>query len=227
MNDSAASLPVSSFTVSDGEGLTTAAADGDMHAFGQLYSLHIDAITRYITRRVHSPNLADDLASDTFLRALRRIHTFHWRGIDPGAWLTAIARNAITDHYRSGWTKHVTAGIELESQPDNNDHNPESVAINTIHNNSQRAAIRRALARLTVDQQRVIQLRFFDHLSTEQTAAAMARTVGAVKSMQFRALGQLRKALRDTETHGVCTDTNQIQPGSRIRLRHAPRSGTA
>src|SRR5688500_6887914 len=67
------------------------AKDGCTQSFGTLYDRYVDLVYRYIYFRVGSHPLAEDLTSETFLRALRRIGDFTWQGRDFGAWLVTIA----------------------------------------------------------------------------------------------------------------------------------------
>src|SRR4051794_3775262 len=75
--------------------LVLRARSGETEAFGALYDHYVDLVYRYIYYRVGTHALAEDLTSETFLRALRRINMFTWQGKDFGAWLVTIARNLI------------------------------------------------------------------------------------------------------------------------------------
>ena len=77
------------------------AKDGDAEAYGQLYDHYVSGVFRFIYYRVSSQQLAEDLTSETFVRALRAIQRFNWQGKDFGAWLTTIARNLVADHFKS------------------------------------------------------------------------------------------------------------------------------
>jgi len=81
--------------------LVTLAQQGDAEAFGQIYDAYVDTIYRYLYYRVGSHAVAEDLTSETFLRALRRIDSFSWQGKDIGAWFVTIARNLVADHVKS------------------------------------------------------------------------------------------------------------------------------
>ncbi len=86
--------------------LVERAQAGEAEAFGRLYDQYSDTVYRYIYYRVGGKATAEDLTSETFLRALRRISTFTWQGRDFGAWLVTIARNLVADHCSraaSGW----------------------------------------------------------------------------------------------------------------------------
>ena len=74
--------------------LVDRAQSGDADAFGDLYDRYVPLIYRYIYYRVGSVAVAEDLTSETFLRALRRLASFTWQGRDLGAWLVTIARNS-------------------------------------------------------------------------------------------------------------------------------------
>lgn len=59
------------------------------------------------------------------------------------------------------------------------------------------ATVRDALTRLPDDQRECLVLRFFAGLSISETAAAMDRTDGAIKQLQFRATNRLRQVVKD------------------------------
>ncbi|MFF4088860.1 sigma-70 family RNA polymerase sigma factor [Streptomyces nigra] len=92
------------------------AQHGDREAFGRLYDEYCDTVYRYIYYRVGGKATAEDLTSETFLRALRRIGTFTWQGRDFGAWLVTIARNLVADHFKSSrFRLEVTTGEILDA----------------------------------------------------------------------------------------------------------------
>src|SRR6185436_8708591 len=66
---------------------------GDTSAFDGIYRRYYDPVFRFIWFRVTSRAVAEDLTSEVFLRALKRIGSFTWQGRDLGAWLITIARN--------------------------------------------------------------------------------------------------------------------------------------
>src|SRR4051794_23353321 len=95
---------------SEGEGtrliaLVDLARGGDDEAFGQLYDHYHGSVYRFVFYRTRSQTLAEDLTSETFLRALRNMSGFRWQGTDFGAWLMTIARNLCTDHFKASRTR--------------------------------------------------------------------------------------------------------------------------
>jgi RNA polymerase sigma-70 factor, ECF subfamily len=170
--------------------LVDLAREGDAEAFGQLYDHYVDSIHRYLYFRLSSVSLADDLTSETFFRALRAIGSFRWQGKDFGAWLTTIARNLVTDHYKSSRSRLEVVADEL----------PEHAADTTGPEDGAVAALTsevlvRALHQLAPEQQDCLVMRFCQGLTIAETATALGRSEGAVKQLQLRAIRNLAKHL--------------------------------
>src|SRR5919107_6012854 len=81
--------------------LVSAAQRGDREAFGRLYGRYVGPVSRFLSARVPDRALAEDLTSETFARALRRLDSVTDQGRDVGAWFTTIARNLVLDHAKS------------------------------------------------------------------------------------------------------------------------------
>ena len=77
-----------------------ARAASDLDAFGELYRRHVAAIHAFAWRRSGSRDVAEDVTSSTFERALASIDRFEWRGGGFVAWLHRIAANELAAHYR-------------------------------------------------------------------------------------------------------------------------------
>nr|WP_062340551.1 sigma-70 family RNA polymerase sigma factor [Herbidospora sakaeratensis] len=171
--------------------LVLRAKTGDTEAFGQLYDRYVDLVYRYVFFRVGSHPLAEDLTSDTFLRALRNISDFTWQGRDFGAWLVTIARNLITDHYKSGRSRLEVSTAEVLDTPLDGPHIPENAAITNMVNEH----VMRAVQQLNPEQQECVIMRFLYGMSLAETAAAMGKKSGAIKALQFRAIKALARSL--------------------------------
>jgi RNA polymerase sigma-70 factor, ECF subfamily len=168
--------------------LLVLAQQGDGEAFGQIYDRYVDSVYRYLYYRVGSHPLAEDLTSETFLRALRRIDSFTWQGRDIGAWFVTIARNLVTDHFKSSrFRLEVTTADMLDA--DRADDGIEETVLERLQN----AALLGAVHQLKPEQQECIVLRFLQGLSVAETAAVMNRSDGAIKQLQLRAVRALAK----------------------------------
>jgi RNA polymerase sigma-70 factor (ECF subfamily) len=165
---------------------------GEPEAFGLLYDRYVDLVYRYIYYRVNNPNLAEDLVSETFLRALRRIDSFTWQGRDFAAWLVTIARNLIADHFKSGrYRLEITTEDILETGPTQTTDGPENLVLDALTN----ATLLTAVKKLNPEQQECIVLRFLQGLSVSETALAMGKNDGAIKALQYRAVRALARLL--------------------------------
>lgn len=163
---------------------------GDSEAYGQLFDRYGTVVQRYVYYRVGSAALAEDLTSETFLRGLRRISTFSWRGSDFGAWLITIARHLVVDHYRSKrYQLEITTADML--QLDRTSDGPENAVVRAEANE----VLVREIKRLNPDQQECLALRFFHGFSVAETALAMGKNDAAIRSLQYRALCMLAKRL--------------------------------
>jgi RNA polymerase sigma-70 factor (ECF subfamily) len=165
---------------------------GDPDAFGELYDRYVDLVFRYVYYRVGGKPLAEDLTSETFLRALRRIGSFTWQGRDFGAWLVTIARNLVADHYKSSRYKlEVTTADLLDAGADGVTEGPEGQVLDSLTN----AQLIEAIRGLSAEQQECVVLRFLQGLSVSETAAAMGKNDGAIKALQYRAVRALARLL--------------------------------
>ena len=174
--------------------LVCQAQDGSAEAFGELYRIYRDTVFRYVYYRVPSHALAEDLTSEAFVRALRRITQFSWQGRDFGAWLVTIARNLVADHFKSSRHKReVTTGAMLDG--DETADSPEVDVLAQL----QDVALREAIARLTPDQRACIEHRFLADRSVAATAELLGKNEGAVKTLQYRAVRTLARDPRLTE----------------------------
>ncbi|MCM2394029.1 ECF subfamily RNA polymerase sigma factor, BldN family [Streptomyces albipurpureus] len=172
--------------------LVERAQAGEADAFGRLYDQYSDTVYRYIYYRVGGKATAEDLTSETFLRALRRISTFTWQGRDFGAWLVTIARNLVADHFKSSrFRLEVTTGEMLDANEV--ERSPEDSVLESLSN----AALLEAVRKLNPQQQECVTLRFLQGLSVAETARVMGKNEGAIKTLQYRAVRTLARLLPD------------------------------
>lgn len=158
----------------------------DRQALAQIYDLYSPGLYRYAMRLLGDSNLAEDCVSETFSRFLGALQ----RGKGPRdhlqAYLYRIAHNWITDQYR-----RQPPTEELDENLPNPGEDPESTAARLMR----QARLREAILRLTPDQQQVIALKFLEGWENEEIANALGKPLGAVKSLQHRALECLKRFL--------------------------------
>jgi RNA polymerase sigma-70 factor (TIGR02952 family) len=172
--------------------LVLRAREGDAEAFGCLYDHYVELVYRYVYYRVGVHALTEDLTSETFLRALRRIPDFRWQGKDFGAWLVTIARNLVADHFKSGRYRLEVCTAE-PVEPERPQEGPERAVLDAMTYRTLLSAVRR----LGSEQQECVVLRFMHGLSVAETALIMEKKSGAIKALQYRAVRSLARMLPD------------------------------
>ena len=157
-------------------------------ALAALYDEYYDKIARYVFVRIGDRAAAEDLAGEVFLRALQSLDSYKERGIPMRAWLFKIAHNLVVDYLRQV-AKRKTVPIDTVDVVAVSD--PQA----TAEINMERARLAKALAQLTPSQRRVIELRFFGGLTSEEAGRILNKSSGAVREMQRVAVRQLRQLL--------------------------------
>lgn len=190
-------LPTSSW------GLVTAVQAGDREAFGALYERYWGVVFRVVRSRVRERVVAEDLTSETFLRALRGMSSVSDQGRDVGAWLVRIAQNVVRDHQKSGrYRRECLTRQPLDVADQRGIRYPWGAGV--VAPGPEEAALRaavgvelmRALAGLGRAQRECVWWRFFAGLSVSETARVMGRTETVVKGLQHRAVRALAGRLR-------------------------------
>ncbi len=160
----------------------------DESALAHIYDLHYPAIYRYLYRQLGDVDVARDLAAEVFHRLLAALHAGKGPKNHLVAWLYCTAHNALVDYYRrQRHRQHLT----LEEQMIGGMDEPAEM----VEHRMLREQLRRALQQLSPDQQQVIALKFLEGLSNEQVALIVGKSVGAVKSLQHRALNALQRQM--------------------------------
>jgi RNA polymerase sigma-70 factor (TIGR02952 family) len=165
---------------------------GDAEAFGELYDHYVTMVHRYVYHRVGDRATAEDVTSETFVRALRRIDSLSFQGRDVGAWLVTIARNIVLDHVKSSRYRLEVATADMRDADRATD-GPEDAVVQHLTNRELLACVQQ----LGSEQQECIVLRFIHGLSVSETAEIMGKKDGAIKALQHRAVRRLAGMLPD------------------------------
>lgn len=176
--------------------LVEQAKKGDAGAFGELYEFYAPLVFRFLFAHLDERQDAEDLTEEVFLRVWEALPGFRLRGVPFGGYIFRIARNALYDHYRRNRRQGSPADLALDWVDDTQPDPAESVPANIEHRE-----IHGLLLHLREDYRMVVSLRFLVGLSTDETAAAMGRSTGAVRVLQHRALLMLRQLLQQQDHH--------------------------
>ncbi len=173
---------------SDEPGLLARARQRDAAAFGLLYERHVERVYRYIAYRTVRQSVAEDLTSEVFLNAWKKIEHYEDRGHTFRAWLLRLAHNEVVDFYRT--RKPDTSLPEQEIDM------PALGGPDLLSElRADRAELLHAVRRLPDDWQQLLLLRFVEELSFEEIATVLGKTSNACRQMQHRALARLRELL--------------------------------
>ncbi|MBL8147095.1 MAG: sigma-70 family RNA polymerase sigma factor [Anaerolineae bacterium] len=174
--------------------LLAAARRGSPAALSAIFESYFEPVFSFIRLRVDDAALAEDLASEVFVRLVTVLRQRRGPRSSLRGWLFQVARNLVNDHYRA--RKGFTESALDEWLPGPQDDDPELHAIRA----ATAEQTRRALRTLPPEQQEVLILRFAQSLSLQETAELMGKQANAIKQLQFRAIQALRRALAPSFT---------------------------
>lgn len=166
----------------------------DEHAFEALYDRFADSVYAVALRVLGEPGPAQDVAQEVFLR--------FWRmpqGFDPergrfGTWLLSVTRNRAVDEVRSRGRRRLRE-LGSPAMPDDPPDETADDPARTAEIESDRAAVRRALAALPTEQRETLELAYFGGLTQQEIAAELGQPLGTVKTRTRLALQKLRATL--------------------------------
>ena len=174
----------------------TAAQHGDEAAFGVLWHDGQPALLRYL--RVIAPDVAEDIASETWTQVVRGLTRFRGNEQNWRAWLFTTARRRVIDQTRQLMRRPATS---LEALPDlvltelPGLRSPDAADL-ALENLDTRAAIA-VIACLPPQQSEVIKLRVVAGLDTEMVARLLGRSPGAIRVAAHRGLQRLAGVLAE------------------------------
>jgi len=167
-------------------------AKSDKEAFGQLYERYVDKIYSYIYYRTSNEREAEDLTARVFFRAMQHIDSYEDRGFPFSAWLYRIAHNLVANWHRDHSRRQIFS-MENVEQWHVTYEGPES----TAEQIGDREALLQAVRRLPADRQDLLLFKFVEQLTNAEIGAIMNRSEGAVKSLYYRTLQELRVELEE------------------------------
>ena len=181
-----AATEASNCNESETAGLVEIAAGGDFEAFGELYSIYLDRIYRYVFYQVKDKITAEDITEEVFVKAWKAIHSCKGKGQTFSAWLYRIARNHVIDNLRR-IRKHPSIEVETVDRAGNLELEVEGEL--------ERQELLRVIACLPPNQRQVIILKFIEGLDNSEIGQVMGKSQGAIRVLQMRALATLRRRL--------------------------------
>ncbi|MGI9544045.1 MAG: RNA polymerase sigma factor [Cyclobacteriaceae bacterium] len=160
-------------------------AKKDPKRFSPLYDRYFEAIFIFIYRRTANEDLAADLCSGTFLKALQYLKRYEDRGLPFAAWLYRIASNEVNKYYRKT-NKRMVFSLE-ESIVGKMLEEEESSLTEELT-----AELSFHLAALSTTELMILELRFFESKGFKEIAYILEITESAAKMRTYRAIDKLK-----------------------------------
>jgi len=183
----------------------TGSIASDPACFELFYREHVEALQRFIARRVASPEIAADLTADVFLAAIQAADSYDAAKGPSRAWLFGIARHRIADSYRAAAresrARAAGVGSELLDADD----------LVRIHERLDAEAAARELYQsldaVPEPERAVLELVALDELSVAEAAAALGISTVAARVRLHRARKRLSA---EAWTHPARTQHNSL-----------------
>ena len=186
----------------DEKALIRAAQEGDQDAFGQLVRAYDKSVLRLAMNLLHSPEDAQDVYQEAFLRVYRNLNSFRF-DCSFHTWLYRIVTNLCLDHMRKRKVRREESSqVEgLDGPVDRMDTFQELRADGdpqrSMFSGELRRGIQKALSELTVRERMVFELRHYQGMKLRDIGETLGTTEEAAKNCLFRATQKMRVALGD------------------------------
>ncbi|MGW3134932.1 sigma-70 family RNA polymerase sigma factor [Streptomyces sp. NPDC001139] len=153
-----------------------------------MYAIHAKALRAYISKRVDGDAyLAEDLAQETFLRALNRFDPASVQVEELRPWLVTVARRLIIDSHRKKAVRPPETSLERIQH--------DIAGRDETGRITRKIALMQAFETLRPAQRRVLIESYFHDRSSFEAAQILGIPIGTVRSRTFYAIRSLKEAL--------------------------------
>lgn len=168
-------------------------ADGDESALAELYARLASRVYALALRMLRSPEEAEEVLQDTFLKLYRHAGSYDAGKDSPRAFIYTIARNEALSRLRARRARPVKAHWDVHA-PDG------TLRATPMGDPLDRVMVEGALELLERDDAELLQAAFFDGYTYAELAERTGLPLGTVKSKIRRALARLRIYVESDET---------------------------
>lgn len=152
--------------------------------FSQLYDKYVKKIFNFIYYKTHHKETAEDLTSETFIKALTKISGFNESKGAFSTWLYQIARNTVIDFYR---TKKNNLNID-----DIWDLANEEDIVRDLDTKQKLTEVKKYLKILKSEQREILILRVWEGMSYREISEAVGKSEASCKMAFSRTIQKLR-----------------------------------
>lgn len=163
-------------------------AQEDIRYFEGLYDHYYLPIFYFVAKRTENKELAGEITSIVFLKALENIKSYTFRGVPFSSWLYRIAQNALTDVYRKNRSSHIidVSTRQLESIQQELSRGEEEKQIE---------AILELLPNLLEEEVVLIELRYFDQRKYKEIGEILNITEESARVKVHRVIVKMKAML--------------------------------
>ena len=176
----------------DDSDLVQGLRDRNPEALAELYDRYSSMTFGILLRIAGDSGTAEELLQEVFLRVWDRAHTFEREKGALGTWIITLARNRAIDYRRSAQGRMATQSQSLEAL---HTAGPARVEEDVVLRLDQVAKVQAALATLSDQQRRVIEMAYYQGMSHTEISAALQQPLGTVKALLRRGLKVIRENL--------------------------------
>jgi RNA polymerase sigma-70 factor (ECF subfamily) len=167
----------------------------------ELLTQYADRLYKYAYYHSGDHHLAEDIVSETFTRVIEKIDSYVQRDVPFKAWLFRIAHNLLVDHFRKRKRYNSVSldAVDWENGPGVANPGDWGAADggDMVDQLAEREELQRSITLLPEDQRTVFILRFVQGFELEQVATMLDKSLVSIKSLQYRAVRNLRRYLGD------------------------------
>lgn len=169
-------------------------AGGDQEAFAALFDRHSSTVLGMLIQLLRRRELAEEILQETFLQAWSQAARYRADRATPCGWLLMLARSRALDHLRSSSARaRREEGYETDPATSRVE---APVGTDNLEARQRQQFVLQALAGLSEEQRRCVELSFFEGLSHSQIAQRLGAPLGTVKSRILLGMRKLRATLR-------------------------------
>jgi RNA polymerase sigma-70 factor, ECF subfamily len=182
--------------------------EGDSQAFRQLVELYRDRMVQFFYRLCWDRDRAEDLAQDLFLKLLLSSKRYRPEG-KMTTFVYRVATNLWIDHYRQQRPRPKFQSFDQVVYPNSGRDTPmdyagkEATPVENLADGEERAAMRRALERLTEPHRLVFELAVYQERPYGEISELLNIPVGTVKSRMHNAIAALKQMLGSASDAGA------------------------
>jgi RNA polymerase sigma-70 factor (ECF subfamily) len=165
---------------------------GDEVAFSSLYDEFADRIYKFVRLKVSDAEQAEDLLQEIFVKAWQGCKKLDLNDLNFSAWLYRVASNTVNDHYRKVYRRPQTVELDPAYNLAGTD-DTEKLTEDSFESE----AMRKVVGDLPDNYKQIIELRYFQDFTVEETAQVLDKSSVTVRVLQHRAIKKLKQLFKE------------------------------